>query len=134
MEPCAEASISDREHWRPAQSELYYQLTQLWHTGTAQLLDGHGGAEGHVEPPAEPEPNSHTHTWELLEDLCEDHRARPTPRGMARPESPGGSTGAGWKVVPGIAFGGVPVGHLPHRDSWEEKNGAINSSLLPIRH
>ncbi len=38
------------------------------------------------------------------------------------------------ELVPGVAFGGVPVGHLPPPGSWEEKNGAINSSLLPIKH
>ncbi len=33
VEPCVEASTSDREHWRLTQSELYYQLTQLSHHG-----------------------------------------------------------------------------------------------------
>ena len=37
-ELAAEASISDREFWKQAQSELYYQLgdqlRQLWHNGT----------------------------------------------------------------------------------------------------
>ena len=38
VELAAEASISDREFWKQAQSELYYQLgdqlRQLWHNGT----------------------------------------------------------------------------------------------------
>ena len=40
----AEATISDREHWKQAQSELYYQLgdqlRQLWHNGTSAALNG----------------------------------------------------------------------------------------------
>ena len=52
----AEASVSDREFWKQAQSELYYQLgdqlRQLWHNGNGAALNGAGGAESHVEPPA----------------------------------------------------------------------------------
>jgi len=133
VEPYSEASTSDREHWRLAQSELYYQLPQLSHHGNGAALKGQGGAESHVEPPAKPEPTTttrHGSFWKIGAKIT----ARLTPRGMARPESPGGSTGARWELVPGIAFGGVPVGHLPPPGSWEEKNGAINSSLFPIRH
>lgn len=55
----AEASVSDREFWKQAQSELYYQLTDqlrtLWsNNDTAAALNGQNGAESHVEPPAEP--------------------------------------------------------------------------------
>ena len=39
----AEASISDREHWKQSQSELYFQLTdqlrQLWHNGNGTALN-----------------------------------------------------------------------------------------------
>ena len=56
----AEASISDREHWKVAQSELYHQLShqlrQLWNNGNGAALNSSGDAESHVEPPAEPEP------------------------------------------------------------------------------
>ena len=38
MEPGAEASTSEREHWRPAQSELYYQLPQLSHHGNSTAV------------------------------------------------------------------------------------------------
>ena len=59
----AEATISDREHWKQAQSELYYQLgdqlRQLWsngsNNGNGAALNGAGGAEKPVEPPAESE-------------------------------------------------------------------------------
>ncbi len=60
----AEASISDREFWKQAQLELYYQLgdqlRQLWHNGNGAALNGHGGAETAIEPPAESEPISTT--------------------------------------------------------------------------
>ncbi len=56
----AEATVSDREHWKQAQSELYYQLgdqlRQLWHHGTGVALNGAGGAESHVDKPAPSEP------------------------------------------------------------------------------
>ncbi len=56
----AEATVSDREFWKQAQSELYYQLgdqlRQLWHNGTGAALNGAGGPESHVEPPAASEP------------------------------------------------------------------------------
>ena len=84
MEPCAEASTSDREHWRLAQSELCYQLPQLSHHGNGAVLKGQGGAVRHVEPPAEPEP---TLPWELLEDWCEDHRKAYTQRNGKAGES-----------------------------------------------
>ena len=44
----AEASISDREFWQQAQSELYYQLTHqlrtLWSNGNGTTLNGNNGA------------------------------------------------------------------------------------------
>ncbi len=56
----AEARISDREFWKQAQSELYYQLTdqlrQLWNNGTSTALNGAGGAESHGDKPVAPEP------------------------------------------------------------------------------
>ena len=56
----AEASISDREHWKQAQSELYCQLTdqlrQLWNNGNGAALNGAGGAETAIQPPTAPEP------------------------------------------------------------------------------
>ncbi len=58
----AEASVSDGEHWKQAQSELYYQLgdqlRQLWHNGTGAALNG---AESPVEPPAAPKPTDFRH-------------------------------------------------------------------------
>ncbi len=60
----AEASVSDREHWKQAQSELYYQiadqLRQLWHNGTGAALNGAGGAESHADKPAGSEPTQKT--------------------------------------------------------------------------
>ncbi len=54
----AEASVSEREFWKQAQSELYYQLgdqlRQLWHNGTAP--NSQNGAESHGDKPAGPEP------------------------------------------------------------------------------
>ena len=55
----AEATISDREFWKQAQSELYYQLgdqlRQLWHNGSdngnSAALNGAGGAETAIQPP-----------------------------------------------------------------------------------
>ena len=52
----AEASVSDREHWKQAQSELYYQLAgqlqSLWSSNSNNAaLNGAGGAESPVEPP-----------------------------------------------------------------------------------
>jgi len=60
----AEASISDREHWKQAQSELYYQLGDqlrtLWsngsNNGTGAALNGAGGTESHADKPTAPEP------------------------------------------------------------------------------
>ncbi len=58
----AEASISDREFWKQAQSELYYQLgdqlRQLWHYGNGAALNGHDGTESPVEPLPETAPVS----------------------------------------------------------------------------
>ena len=55
----AEATISDREHWKQAQSELYYQiagqLRQLWNNGNNSALNGTGGVESLVEPLPEPD-------------------------------------------------------------------------------
>jgi len=60
VELSAEASVSDREHWKQAQSELYFQLTdqlrQLWNNGAGAPLNGASGAESHGEPPAASEP------------------------------------------------------------------------------
>ncbi len=71
----AEASVSDREHWKQAQSELYYQLgdqfRQLWHNGNGAALNGSGGAESHVEPPAEPAPVSGPES--TPEHWCTEH-------------------------------------------------------------
>ncbi len=57
----AEASVSDREHWKQAQSELYYQLTDqlrtLWSNGNAAALNRTGGAETAIEPPTASEPS-----------------------------------------------------------------------------
>ncbi|MCZ6866209.1 MAG: hypothetical protein O7E55_02610 [Chloroflexi bacterium] len=56
----AEATVSDHEHWKVAQSELYYQLgdqlRQLWNNGTDAALNSQNGAESHVEPPTASEP------------------------------------------------------------------------------
>lgn len=64
----AEATISDREHWKQAQSELYYQLGDqlrtLWsngsNTGNGAALNGAGGADKAVQPPAASEPTQQT--------------------------------------------------------------------------
>ena len=49
----AEASISDREFWQQAQSELYYQLTHqlrtLWSNGNGTTLNGNNGIESPLE-------------------------------------------------------------------------------------
>ncbi len=72
----AEASVSDREFWKQAQSEFYCQLgdqlRQLWHNGTGAALNGAGGAESHVEPPTEPAPVSGSAT--RLEHWCDQHQ------------------------------------------------------------
>ena len=52
----AEATISDREFWKQAQSELYYQLSDqlrtLWsNIGSSAALNGAGVAETAVQPP-----------------------------------------------------------------------------------
>ena len=72
----AEASVSDREHWKMAQSELYHQLShqlrQLWHNGNGAAING---TETVIEPPAEPEP-----TPTPREHWCEEHQAAFTQR------------------------------------------------------
>ncbi len=70
----AEASVSDREFWKQAQSELYYQLgdqlRQLWHNGTGTALNGAGGADKAIQPPAASEP-----TPTPQEHWCYPHEA-----------------------------------------------------------
>ncbi len=75
----AEASVSDREHWKQSQSELYHQLAgqlqSLWsngsNNGTGAALNGAGGAESHVEPPAASEPPQTPRPhW------CDEHQAK----------------------------------------------------------
>ena len=62
VELSAEASIGDREHWKQAQSELYYQLGDqlrtLWANGNTNgaAVNGQNGAESQIPGPAEPEP------------------------------------------------------------------------------
>ncbi len=74
VELAAEASISDREFWKQAQSELYYQLgdqlRQLWHNGNGAALNGAGGVEsrGQPLPTSEPAQTPRPH-W------CEEHQA-----------------------------------------------------------
>ena len=62
LELAAESSVSDREHWKQAQSELYYQLgdqlRQLWHNSNGAALNSQNGAENHVELPTASEPGS----------------------------------------------------------------------------
>ncbi len=83
----AEASVSDREHWKQAQSELYFQLTdqlrQLWNNGTGAALNGSSGAESHGEPLPEPElaPTTREH-W------CAEHQQSFTQKN--------GKDGASW--------------------------------------
>ena len=59
----AEASVSDREFWKQAQSELYYQLTdqlrQLWNNGSTAALNGAGGAEMAIAGPPESDPTTY---------------------------------------------------------------------------
>ncbi len=78
----AEATISDREFWKQAQSELYYQLgdqlRQLWHNGTGADLNGTGGAESHVDKPAKPETVSGSR--KLLEHWCDEHQMAHTQK------------------------------------------------------
>ncbi len=75
----AEASVSDREFWKQAQSELYHQLTdqlrQLWSNGNGATLNGSGGSETAVAGPSEPDsiPTSREH-W------CEEHQVTYTQR------------------------------------------------------
>ena len=60
----AEASVSDREYWKQAQSELYYQLAgqlqSLWSNGSnssnGAALNSQNGAESHAQPPTASEP------------------------------------------------------------------------------
>ena len=69
----AEASVSDREHWKVAQSELYHQLShqlrQLWNNGNGAALNGQGSAETAIEPLPEPEPATTTR-----EHWCAEHQ------------------------------------------------------------
>ncbi len=71
----AEASVSDREHWKVAQSELYqqlsHQLRQLWNNGNGAALNGQGSAEAAIQPLPEPE----LATTTTREHWCEEHRA-----------------------------------------------------------
>jgi len=58
----AEASVGNREHWKQAQSELYFQLgdqlRSLWSGNTnGTAVNGQAGAEKAVAGPAEPEPS-----------------------------------------------------------------------------
>ncbi len=68
----AEASVSDREFWKQAQSELYYQLgdqlRQLWHNGTSAALNGAGGAETAIAGASGPEPSQTSR-----EHWCQTH-------------------------------------------------------------
>ncbi len=65
----AEATIRDREHWKQAQSELYYQLGDqlrtLWsngsNTGNGAALNGAGSADKAIQPPAASEPTQRRH-------------------------------------------------------------------------
>ena len=75
----AEATISDREHWKQAQSELYYQLTdqlrQLWNNGNGAALNGSGGAEAAIQQPTASEtPQTPQEHW------CQPHDAAFTQR------------------------------------------------------
>ena len=60
----AEATVSDREHWKQSQSELYYQLAgqlqSLWSNGSnnSNGANSQNGAESHVEPLPEHTPRS----------------------------------------------------------------------------
>ena len=69
----AEASVSDREHWKVVQSELYHQLShqlrQLWNDGNGAALNGTGGAEAAIQPLPEPEPATTTR-----EHWCAKHQ------------------------------------------------------------
>ena len=62
VELAAEADVSDREHWKQAQSELYNQLAgqlqSLWTNGSnnSNGANSQNGAESHVEPPTASEP------------------------------------------------------------------------------
>ena len=70
----AEASVSDREFWKQAQSELYYQLRDqlrtLWpngsNNGTTAISNGQGGAESRAVPDPPQTPRQH---W------CQTHNA-----------------------------------------------------------
>jgi len=74
VELSAEASVSDREHWKQSQSELYFQLTdqlrQLWHNGNGTALNGSGGDETAIQPLPEPElaPTTTREHW------CAEHQ------------------------------------------------------------
>ena len=77
----AEASLNDREHWKQAQSELYYQIADqlrtLWSSGNSNsngaALNGTGGAETAIEPPPKPAPVTGSET--RSEHWCEKRRA-----------------------------------------------------------
>jgi len=71
----AEGSVDARENWQSAQAYLYAelgkQLRQLWHNGNGAALNGNGGAETAVEPPAEPAPVSGSES--TPEHWCSEH-------------------------------------------------------------
>ena len=79
----AEASIGQRDNWKQAQSELYYQLGDqlrtLWANGSSNAAGatakGQNGAETAIAGPAEPEPGQTPRNhW------CEEHQAAYTRR------------------------------------------------------
>ncbi len=82
----AEATVSDREHWKQAQSELYYQLAgqlqTLWSNGSnnsnGAALNGAGGAETAIQPLSEPAPVSGSETQ--TEHWCEEHQMAHTQK------------------------------------------------------
>ena len=77
LELAAEAELTIMDDWTVCQTELYSQLSQqlcqLWNNGNGAALNGNGGAETAIEPPAKPAPVSGSET--RLEHWCEEHRA-----------------------------------------------------------
>ena len=71
----AEGSVDARENWQSAQAFLYHELGQqmkvLWANGNGAALNGGGGAETAIEPPAEPAPVSGLET--RSEHWCATH-------------------------------------------------------------